>query len=146
MQLGITAQPRRALSTKQDRDEIRTIRRHLEHRFIEQMLQHILAPDVDNEREMRLKCGKVSEVFVPGQHRDTHRPVLWFDNVVPWKRAARFRKIRHQSPEVCITDLDGNRHGKPEKPNRKDERAREQKNGCAKLLKTEMPHFIFHIW
>src|SRR5215467_7786575 len=97
------------------------------------MLQHILAPDVDNECDAWFECSNVGEVLLwaDAEIRATRLHYLFDfrnnvlkrelirENVVPGKGTSRLRETQRHLPELWITDLDGSRNRYGEKPDRR---------------------------
>src|SRR5215470_1368013 len=97
------------------------------------MLQHILAPDVDNECDAWLECSNIGEVLLwaDAEIRATRlHQVLNFRNnvlkrklirkdVVPGKGTSRLRESQRHLPELWIADLDGSGNRYYDKPGRR---------------------------
>src|SRR5262245_14922485 len=60
---------------KQAREKLGAISRGLHQRLIEQMLEHVLTPDVDDEGNLRSERNDVREVLF-GSDADVHTPGL----------------------------------------------------------------------
>ena len=113
------AQPGGTLPGKQPRQKIGAVGRHLEQRLVDQMLQHVLAADVDDEGDLRTNRDDVGEVLFgsdsqvdaigPGRllERRNHRLESGFirQEVLGLKCAARLRRLLDQRPERRIVDL-----------------------------------------
>src|SRR5688572_31130557 len=57
-------EPRRASPRKQPRHEVRTIGRRFEQGLVEEVFQHVLAPNVDDEGHCRPERGDVGEILL----------------------------------------------------------------------------------
>ena len=107
----------RLRTRKQARQKLHPRGRQLDDRLVHQMQQHVLPPDVDDERHPRFQCRDVGEVLIgsdsqvdaaasrrPFQLRhDALERALVRDEVVGNERAAGLGQIGHQLPERAVT-------------------------------------------
>ena len=59
----IRRDPGGSLAREQTRQELGAVGRHLDQRLVQEMQQHVVAPDVDDEGDRRLQRGDVGEVL-----------------------------------------------------------------------------------
>ena len=113
---------RRPRLREQQRDEVRSIRRQLEHSLEQQVLHRRLAADVDDEghggadrRDVgQVLLGTDPEVDAAGdaslaQHREdpTHFRLIGGEVVGDAKEPARLGDLRRQIPELRVTETVG---------------------------------------
>jgi hypothetical protein len=125
-----------ARAREQTRQELGAVRRHLDQRLVQEMEQHVVAPDVDDEGNRRFERRDVGEVLFGSHAQVRTRPRrllqlgndllkrgLVRDQVVVAERPAGFRRARNQAPELFIGqargerprgDLEANRQRQPE--------------------------------
>src|SRR5215471_9099661 len=114
----VLGQACRRLAGKQSRQEIGAIGRHLENRLIHEVFDHVVTPDVEYERNLRLQSRNVGEVLLRTDSEiDTTWPSILFQarydvlkllfirHVFEAKLAAIFREIRNQFPIRVIDEL-----------------------------------------
>src|SRR5262245_954511 len=106
---------------KQAREKLGAICRGLHQRLIEQMLEHVLTPDVDDEGNLRSERNDVREVlFGPHAHVHTARlqrfqksrnhvliSRLVRQKVIRWEIPARLGELRNQTPEFLVSEKGG---------------------------------------
>ena len=109
----------RPLAREQPRHEIGAIVGHLDDRLVHQVLEHVLAADVDDERHARMERRDVGEVLI-GPHAEIHavgRHALRElgndflerrfvrDEIVGSEKSVRLGEVRDHLPERAVRQL-----------------------------------------